>query len=114
MKIAIIITDITGDGGTERTSVLLANTLQCKGHHVTIISLFKKGKAVIYDLASGINIVYLVNNGYSIKTSKINRFKKLLRARENLKRELSLSKFDEIISQAFLPTFILYTLDLSS
>lgn len=110
MKIAITITDITGDGGTERTSILIANLFCEKGHDVTIISLFKKNQKEYYYINPKINIIYLCLKPYTLILSKIEKITLLLSSRKILKKVLRIKKFDEIISQAFLPTFLFFSI----
>lgn len=110
MQLAITITDITGDGGTERTSILLANTFSQQGHSVTIISLFRKNSNICFPVDPNVKIIFLSENLYSIKQTKFNRLRLLLGVRKLLKRLIKRNEFDEIISQAFLPTFLYYTI----
>ena len=110
MKLAITITDITGDGGTERTSILLANTFSQRGHDVTIISLFKKNPNICFPIIPEVKIVFLCENSYDLSRTKFERLKLILSARKLLRNELRRNRYDEIISQAFLPTFIFFTI----
>lgn len=110
MKVAITITDITGNGGTERTSILLANTFLEHGHEVTIISLFKRNSSIYFPIKPDIKVAYLCQRSYTLGKSKLERLKLLLSARLLLKRTIRHYKFDEIISQAFLPTFLFHTI----
>lgn len=50
MKIYFFVSDMSGRGGTERTTALLANTFVRKGHDVSIVSLIDENKDCVYEL----------------------------------------------------------------
>ncbi len=109
MDIALVITDITGVGGIERTTSLLANEFIKNGHRVTIVSLYRGNDNLSYDIDSSVDIIYLLETTYLINFGKIKRLCLLLKTRNALHNYLKNNNHDEIICQAFLPTFLVYT-----
>lgn len=108
MKIGIILTDIAGAGGIERVTSLLSNELVSAGHEVAIISIFHKKEQTKYEFNPQIKIAHIVDADYNLSDiSKIERAKYVASAIRNLRKYLKSVKFDVIITQAFLPTFIL-------
>lgn len=107
-KIAFLITDITGKGGIERVTRNLANSFSQRGYDVTILSCFKKNKEISYDLNPNVRIVYLLQICYSVKQSIFNRLRLLIKAGIKLKGYLRNNEPNIIISQAFLPSFLLF------
>ena len=73
MKVAILISDITRTGGTERAVVTLANMISKNGDEVTIVSLTKtEATSCFYSLLPEVKVIFLNNQ----KMSK-NIFKKI-------------------------------------
>ncbi|MDE5843969.1 MAG: glycosyltransferase family 4 protein [Muribaculaceae bacterium] len=110
MKLAIIITDITGNGGIERTSTLIANTFYSHGNDVSIVSLFRKNLNLCFPINPGIKIIYSSEDSYSFADSILKKIKVLFSTRKKLKNILQQNDFDEILCQAFLPSFLCATL----
>lgn len=108
MKIAFLITDITGIGGIERVTVTVANEFVSEGNDVEIISLFKRNEALSYTLSDSVKVHYLLREDYNLGNSTISRIRLLFQANIALKNYLKGKCFDCIIAQAFLPTFELW------
>lgn len=111
MNIVIILTDITTLGGIERvTSCLSSEFLKFKSEkkiNVTVISCFKRYENPAYGIDSSVNLHYLVKDDYNLeKISKYKRAEMIVKAAKSLRNFLKNNKFDTVITQAFLPTFL--------
>ena len=106
MNIAILISDITRTGGTERAVVTLANMISKNGANVTIISLTKKeSESCFYSLLPQVNIVFLNNK----KLSK-NIFKKIFWSISTiflLRKFNKFNKFDFFLSTGHNLTWLI-------
>lgn len=109
MRIAFLITDMTGVGGIERVTQCLANAFTgLKEYDVSIISCFKRNNSHVYPINPKIQIHYILNRDYNLKNRFLNRALLITKCVTKLKRLLKKNEFDIIITQAFLPTLILY------
>lgn len=106
--IIIIITDITGAGGTERTSCNLASTFVSKGHKTTIISLFKQRDEIRFNISPDVNIEYISECPYSLSLGVFGRVKRILSIISKLKCSLKGKVNCLIISQVFLPSLLVW------
>lgn len=112
MKIAILLTDITGEGGIERVTSLLSARLNQAGYDVTIISCFHRYKQSKYPIDEKVKLDFLVEQDYNLKKiSAFGRINMIIRAKKALSRYLKTNSFDVIITQAFLPTFLIAATD---
>ncbi|MCM1030186.1 MAG: glycosyltransferase family 4 protein [Oscillibacter sp.] len=110
LRVSIVITDITSTGGTERTTILLANELLRADVDVSIISLFKKKEFPAFKIDSNIPIIYVYNAEYSESMSRVNRVWTLLKCLCKLKTVCRHKVADRYITVAFLPSFLLFLL----
>lgn len=110
MKVAFIITDMTREGGTERVTQILCDHLKQSfpNWEITIISCFRNNKGLSFPLTQNVDIKYLLNKDYYVSHSKAKRLARLFEAEKALRKYLKLMKFDVIISQAFLPSFLMF------
>lgn len=109
MKLAIIITDITGIGGIERVTQCLANNLVRKEDcEVSIISCFKRNTNPSYPVDENIEVKYVTGDDYNLNDSLVKRLALILKCINLLRRHFVRNKYDIVITQAFLPTFLLF------
>lgn len=108
MKIAFLITDITGFGGIERVTQTVAQTFSIKGHDVTIISLFKRNENITYSISPSVRTDYITMSDYNLSNSIVSRTILLVKAALCLKEYLRNNQFDIIIAQALLPASLLW------
>lgn len=108
MNILFLITDLTGHGGTERTTSLLANLLVDKGYKVSICSLFKENKSNAYDIHKTIRITYLTADIYKADLNPFNRFRLWVKAYSKLFSYCKNQNHGIIIGQGFLPNVLLW------
>ena len=113
MKIYFFVSDMSGRGGTERTTALLANTFVRKGHDVSIVSLIDENKDCVYELDSKIDLVYLATPSPNYLKTRINRLFLLLRAFIKILLNYSFKDNDSIIiCQGFLSSvFVWFSLN---
>lgn len=87
MKLAIIITDITGIGGIERVTQCLANAFGEKcSYEVSIISCFKRNVKPSYPINENIEIKYLTDDDYNLNDSLLKRLKLIAKCINQLRR----------------------------
>ena len=113
MKIYFFVSDMSGRGGTERTTALLANTFVRKGHDVSIVSLIDENKDCVYELDSKLDLVYLATPSPNYLKTRINRLFLLLRAFIKILLNYSFKDNDSIIiCQGFLSSvFVWFSLN---
>lgn len=107
MKIAILLTDISGIGGIERVTSGLSKEFSDRGHNVTVISCFRRFEQLTYPLDTRTDLKFLIDEDYNLKNSTFMRVGHVVKARFALKRFLADNEFDVIMCQAFLPAFLL-------
>lgn len=112
--ISIIITDITGKGGIERTTGLLCELFNNKGYKTRIISLFKSYKVPYVKIPLETQITYITEKNYTLPLSLFRRFILLLKCFLYLIKERQIFRGNIIICQAFLPAFMIYLSGMSS
>lgn len=108
MNILFLITDLTGHGGTERTTSLLANLFVKKGYKVTIASLFQENRSNTYDIHEKIGIIYLTTDIYKADLCLFYRLRLLFKAYSKLFSYAKNQNHDLIIGQGFLPNLLLW------
>jgi hypothetical protein len=61
VKVAYLVFNLDGMGGTSRSVITQANALTQAGHDVTVISATRSGDAPHYELLPGVDVDYLVD-----------------------------------------------------
>lgn len=103
MNLIFVIPNITSQGGTERTTVLLANHFVDMGYRVTIISFSRlPGLVQMYPVSSKVQVVFLSEQNYTKEMGIWKRFRFLVTTINKLSRFLKTSTFDVIISQSLM------------
>lgn len=108
MRIAFVIPDVTRGYGTERTTVLLANTFVAQGHEVSILSIFKEEPQVRFPVDERVKICYLIQERYTHKNSLLSIARQYVRAVMALRGYFRKHAQDVIIGQTFLSNFFLW------
>lgn len=91
MKICFLIADISGSGGTERVTSVLANGLVQRGHEIEILSC-RGGNSIKYGLDSAVST-------YSLHAENIRSFvKRKIYVLTEIEKRINLKGFDFVIA----------------
>lgn len=108
MHIVFVIQDITTKGGTERTTVCLANMFASKGHRVDIVSVFRNNPILAYAVDDGVRVSFVSENTYSLRDGKMGRCMKVIKQVPSFKRLLCSIGADVIIAQRLLAVLLVF------
>ncbi len=99
MKIAFLIQDITTQGGTERTTISLANQFARHGHNTAVISVFHMNAKPQYPVDDDIKTDYISDTPYSLELSAWQRLRAVIAQTNKVRKNKFLQEADVIISQ---------------
>ncbi len=108
MHIVFVIQDITTKGGTERTTVCLANMFASKGHRVDIISVFRNNPILAYAVDDSVKLSFVSESTYSLDDGKMGRCLKVIKQLPSFKRILSGIGAEIIIAQRLLAVLLVF------
>ncbi|MCQ2342432.1 MAG: glycosyltransferase family 4 protein [Paludibacteraceae bacterium] len=106
MKIVFLIQDITTQGGTERTTICLAQEMVKHGHEVCIMSLFKQNDMPQYPIEEAVTITYATYLNYRLEIGWCKRILYILTALKALKKRSEIEDADCVICQKLLASVV--------
>lgn len=106
--ITIVITDLTGRGGVERATSLVAKQFLENDYKVTILSLFKNRAKPYINFSKDIKIKYITKYKYEMPSSIFKRLILIGSALYKFMRFKNPIRNNIIICQAFLPALVVY------
>lgn len=109
MNLIFVIPDITSKGGTERTTILLANNLADRDYTVTIVSFSRSlGLIQVYPISPKVQVIFLSEQDFTVELGIWKRFMFLFKTINKLRRCLKTMNFDIIIAQSLIANTVVF------